>query len=158
MTVDIKNGTSYFYLTFNWDPKIMWVNYSHLPQSNIRRYTAICTEEERETISATCSLRLAMSACRGSAVPWGRCDASPHWGGHKWLEQVPPKTGSQKLESDTLVSNVRVVAEPHQTWRKVCVLGQGHGLPLSPPPEGEPAWAIKNLGNDFLDLRHPCGD
>ena len=42
---DVENWTSYFYLTLNWDPKIMWVNYCHLPQSNIRRSAAAPTEE-----------------------------------------------------------------------------------------------------------------
>lgn len=82
----------------------MWVNYSHLPQSNIRRTAAEPTEEGRWLVSVW---------HRGSAVPMGEeCDASPHCGRLlSGLDRCLLRLGSKKLDSDILVSNVRVVME-----------------------------------------------
>ena len=64
------------------------------------------------------------------------CDASPHYGRPlSDLNRCLLKLGSKKLESDTLVSNVRMVTEAsgqegYVSW------GKDMDSPLPPPPEG----------------------
>lgn len=90
---------------------------------------------------------------RGSAVPVGEGQgASPHCRRPlRDLDRCLRRLGSKKLESDTLVSNVRVVTE--LSGQKECV---SWGKDMD-PRKGEPTWAIENPGEDCLDLTSVWG-